>query len=143
MALTEQIRFLATCGLLRAQPLQGGGIGTGGIGDDHLLGFAATEGGQGDAQRLTLDGVYGTQPEGQGAARSVGDRTDVEVLGVQNDLGRPRAARDIQCHLAGQHLGGKVGGQVQIDMGDARLGGACIGMDVVHIVAGHRCLRCG
>ncbi|MNE01261.1 hypothetical protein D3C80_936940 [compost metagenome] len=136
LALAEQIGLLAARRLLRAEPLQGRRVGTGRIVDDDLLRLIAGEGGQVDRQGLTLDGVHGAQLIAQRAALGVAHAADVQVLGVQHHLGRADAARDVQRGRARQGLGGEVGGQVQRDVADPRLGRAGVGVDVVGVGKG-------
>ncbi|MNX14176.1 hypothetical protein D3C86_439900 [compost metagenome] len=136
LALAEQIGLLAARRLLRAEPLQGRRVGTGGIVDDDFLDFTAHEGGQVNGQGLALDGVGGAQLMTQRAPLRVAHAANVQVLGVQHHLDRADAAGDVQRRRARQGLCREVGGQVQRHVADARLGGAGVGVDVVGVGEG-------
>ncbi len=116
LALAEQEGRRLAGRLGGGQPLQGRAVLGGAVVDDDLLGALR----QVDGQRPAHHRVALAQRIFQRPARGVGDAFDVERLGIEDDLLGIGLALDGQGRRAVQGAGLEIGGQVEIDMDDAR-----------------------
>ena len=112
--------------LLRAEPLQGGGPLGRGVVDDHPVALAEP-----DRQRRTEDLVVLAEVVLERGAVAVGDRAEVEVPGVEDQLGGCRAdPLDVERDAAGQSLPVQVDVEVERHPAYDDLGGAGVGVRV-------------